>query len=111
MKVPNYHNAYIPAEKVEEYLLSKTHPIGKTKALFLEQVGYTLQNRNLFIKDLHTIVEENSAVRKIETKFGKKYIVKGTIGERFGKSVVIVTIWIIEAGTSFPRFITAYPDR
>ena len=111
MKIPEWENAYIPVEKIEEYLLSKTHPIGKSKALFFNRVGYTLQNKTLLINDIHTIVKDNSVARNIETEFGTKYIVKGTIGERFGKQVVVVTVWIIEEDTSFPRFITAYPER
>ena len=111
MKVLNCQNAHIPVEKIEDYLLSKTHPIGKTKAHFFNQVGYTLQNRNLLINDFHTIVKENSVANKIETEFGTKYLVKGSIGERFGNRVGVVTVWIIEEGTSFPRFITAYPEK
>ena len=111
MKVPNNDNAVIPPEKIVDYLLSKTHPLGKAKALFFEQIGYTLQNTDLFSKDLHAIIKANSIRSVIETNFGAKYIVKGPIGKRFGKNVVIVTIWIIEEGSSFPRFITAYPDR
>ena len=87
MKVLNCQNAHIPVEKIEEYLLSKTHTIGKTKALFFNRVGYTLQNKNLLINDIHTIVKENSVASKIETEFGTKYLVKGSIGERFGKCV------------------------
>lgn len=67
MKVPNYHNSYIPAEKIEEYLLSRTQPIGKTKALFFEHAGYTLKNSDLFVEDINTILKENSVTGKIET--------------------------------------------
>ena len=59
MKVPEWKNAHIPVEKIEEYLLSKTHPIGKSKALFFNRVGYTLQNKTLLINDIHTIVKES----------------------------------------------------
>ncbi len=111
MKVPNYHNALIPTDKIEGYILSKTHPIGKTKALFFEQVGYTISNRDFFIEDIYSILKENYVARKIETEYGIKYIVKGNVGERFGKPVAVTTIWLIEEGSSIPRFITAYPDR
>jgi hypothetical protein len=47
----------------------------------------------------------------METEYGIKYIVKGNVGERFGKPVAVITIWLIEEGTSIPRFITAFPDR
>ena len=111
MKVPNYHNAHIPTDKIEGYILSKTHPIGKTKALFFEQIGYTIENKDLFIEDIYSILKENSVARKVENDFGIKYIVKGKVGERFGKPVAVITIWLIEEGASNPRFITAYPDR
>ena len=96
MKVPNYHNAQIPTDKIEGYILSKTHPIGKTKALFFEHAGYTIRNRDLFIEDIYSILKENSVARKVETEYGIKYIVKGKIGERFGKPVAVITIWLVE---------------
>lgn len=34
MKLPDKEKAYIPLLKIKDYLLSETHPIGKSKAKF-----------------------------------------------------------------------------
>ena len=53
-------------------------------------------NRDLFIEDIYSILKENSVARKVKTEYGIKYIVKGKIGERFGKPVAVITIWLVE---------------
>jgi hypothetical protein len=111
MKVKNGENANIPSEKITGYSLSKAHPIGKTKAAFFERIGYTLENERLLVDDLKAIVKWNEVAKTIDTGYGKKYIIRGTIGIRFGKNVPVVTIWLVEEGDTNPRFVTAYPDR
>ena len=34
MNVPNYETAFIPILKIEDYLLSESHSVGKSKAKF-----------------------------------------------------------------------------
>jgi hypothetical protein len=41
MKLPNYKDAYIPVEKLRDYLLSESHPEGGPKAAFFELIGYS----------------------------------------------------------------------
>ena len=109
MKVPNFEKAIIPVIKLEEYLLSFTHAVGHTKADFFAKIGYSKENVELLYEDLKKIIELNEVVKKVKTDFGTKYIVQGTVGSRFNKSVEIVTIWIVDKGYDIPRFITAYP--
>ena len=47
MKVPNNDKAIIPIEKIRDYLLSNSHPVGKTKAVFFNKIGYDLENIDL----------------------------------------------------------------
>jgi len=39
MKLPDREKAYIPLLKIKDYLLSETHPIGKSKAKFFRSCG------------------------------------------------------------------------
>jgi hypothetical protein len=40
-----------------------------------------------------------------------KYVITGTINTPVGKTVSILTVWIIDAGEDTPRFVTARPFR
>jgi len=41
MKLPNADNAVIPTEKLRDYLLLSSHPVGGFKAVFFRALGYT----------------------------------------------------------------------
>ena len=47
MKVPNNDRASIPIEKIRDYLLSTSHPIGRTKAVFFNKIGYNIERIDL----------------------------------------------------------------
>jgi len=44
MRLPNGTNAYVPREKLVEYLLSETHAVGKSKARFFRGFGFDETN-------------------------------------------------------------------
>ena len=44
-----------------------------------------------------------------ESKFGAKYQIDGPLPCPDGRSPVIRAVWIVDAGTDFPRLITAHP--
>ena len=50
-----------------------------------------------------------SASQSMEAVHGKKYIVDGELENPAGKEAWVRSIWIIDAGTDFPRLVTAYP--
>ena len=109
MKVPNSINAIIQEEKITNYLLSLTHIVGRSKAVFFNNMGYNLENAQVLKKDIMQIIRSNDFVEKVESPYGTKYIVEGNIKGFLGKTALIVTVWIIEKGIDIPRFITAYP--
>jgi len=43
-ELPNKSKAYIPANKITGYLLSKTHAIGKSKAGYFRSLGFDETN-------------------------------------------------------------------
>jgi len=57
MKLPNYQNALVPIEKLENYLLSDIHPTGRSKAIFLKNLGYDGNNTELLARAFLTIAQ------------------------------------------------------
>lgn len=112
MKLPNVENAVIDSEKLRDYLLSPTHPVGRFKAAFFSSLGYTQEEWRQFETDLRRQHLAEDAVLRQETVYGTKYEIRGEMTGPRGKTREIISIWIILAGEDIPRFVTAYPgDR
>ena len=104
----NRNAAVIPAEKLRDYLLSPTHPIGRYKATFFRTLGYDQSNWQVLGGDLRSLLSLNAEQLDV-TEYGRKYAVTGSITGPNGRLAEIVSVWIILAGEEMPRFITAYP--
>jgi hypothetical protein len=109
MKLPNRERAIIPPDKLSGYLLSETHPDGKSKAVFFRQLGFDQQNADLLTAALLAIARENEVSRTATTLHGTKYVIEGPISGPGGKLARIRTVWIVDRGRTTPRFVTAYP--
>jgi len=109
MQIPNYEDAHVDPEKITEYLLSQTHPIGKSKAVWFEILGYDSSDWRLLQADLMQVAA-GDVDWQAETQYGQKYGVSGTLAGPNGKSGEVVTIWIIMVGQQNPRLVTSYPD-
>ena len=83
MKLPKGHGASIPPSKLRDYLLCRTHPVGRWKARFLGGLGFDETTAGLLERGL------------LETPSGRR--------------VRMETVWIVERGQDRPRFVTAYP--
>lgn len=108
MKLPNADQAIIPPEKLRDYLLSSSHPIGKFKAVFFKKIGYHEDSWQQLETAIRLLLTQEAHEGK-QTNFGQKYEIKGKIVGPSGKSADIVTVWIILNDEVMPRFITAYP--
>ena len=109
MKLPNADKAIIPPEKLHDYVLSKSHPVGKFKAEFFQSLGYTSNDWPQLEADIRSIIDANDATAGEKTEYGQKFEVRGIITGSNLQTVEIVTAWIILNGDYNPRFITAYP--
>jgi hypothetical protein len=94
----NRNAAVIPAEKLRDYLLSPTHPIGRYKATFFRTLGYDQSNWQVLGGDLRSLLSMNAEQLDV-TEYGRKYAVTGSITGPNGRL----------AGEEMPRFIRAYP--
>ena len=95
--------------KVRDYLLSRSHPIGRFKAVFFLSLGYTADDWAQLAFDLVQIAHDLDAEDVGSNPFGTKYAVRGTLSGP-NRSGSVVTIWFVRHSEDFPRFVTAYPQ-
>lgn len=109
MKIPEHERAVIPPEKVQAYLLSSAHIVGRHKAAFFSRLGYTQTGWRTLERDLRRTLTLDTA-RVTASRYGTKYEIRSRITGPNSQTADIVTIWIVRKGEDFPRFVTAYPQ-
>jgi hypothetical protein len=107
--LPNAEKAYVPNGKIEDYLLSPTHTVGRAKAAFFAQVGFHKTNPAELERQLLLVARQGTLCRQVMTQYGTKYVVDGWLHTPCGRQVAVRTVWIVEHGQSAPRLVTAYP--
>lgn len=110
LKVPNVERAVVAYEKLIGYLLNERHPQGGGKARFFRPLGYDENGVDRFADDLRQHALQNRVVSTRETPYGVHYVVDGPIDTPSGRTVQIVSVWLVEAGIEVPRLVTAYPN-
>ncbi|MBV6416293.1 MAG: hypothetical protein CMLOHMNK_00824 [Steroidobacteraceae bacterium] len=109
MAVIDAGGAIIPSQKLREYLLSATHPIGRYKAAFFTALGYTPEAWEVLERDLRDLLR--GPVRELEvTEYGQKFATHGELKGPAGRKAAVVAVWITLVGETAPRFVTAYPE-
>jgi hypothetical protein len=101
--------AVISPEKLRDYLLSATHPIGRYKSTFFRSLGYAQDQWQALEQDLRAILS-SEAHPAGSTEYGQKFTVRGVLTGPNGRTAAIVSIWIILTAERAPRFVTAYPE-
>jgi hypothetical protein len=109
VKLPFREHAFVPSAKLVDYLLSPTHPVGKSKAQFFAAFGFDATNAAELEWQLITIAHTEDVHQTTSSPYGEKYVVRGILQAADGRQATIATVWIIEPGTERPRFVTAYP--
>ncbi len=109
MRIPNAEDAWVARGKLIKYLLSTTHPVGRSKADFFRRMGFTDANVGELEKGLVTIAKTEEVLDTERSEHGTKYIIHGSMATPGGRVVRVRTVWIIEHGQEGPRFVTAYP--
>lgn len=109
MKLPNREEVHISAQKLIEYLLSETHPVGKSKARFFRDIGFDETKASLLERSLTAIAQQENVRESSSSLYGAKYVIEGMLETPSGNFVAVRTVWIIEKNKDIPRFVTAYP--
>ena len=109
MRLPNAHRAVVDPSKVRDYLLSPSHPVGRFKATVLFALGYTSAGWEELRNDLLGVARTGNAAPRQPSSFGQNYEVDAILTAPSGRSAPFRTVWILEAESEAPRFITAFP--
>lgn len=109
MKLPNHEHAIVPQRKITAYLLSSTHPDGWSKERFFTRFGFSFEKWTVRAEALLRHAAETEITRVEESEFGKRYVIEGIIHAPDGRTPSIRSIWFIENGETYARFVTAYP--
>ena len=103
--------AVISPEKLRGYILSPTHPDGRSKAAYLGHCGYLQTDWRRLEHDLraqHLILD---AAPGRPSLYGAKYEIVGVLVGPNGATSRIRTVWIVRHGEAFPRFVTLIPEE
>lgn len=109
MILPNADRAFIPIEKLKGYALNLTHEKGMHKAIVFDEVlGYNTGNFEMLISRIQEGIYKFPATFKGHTAYGDRYEIIMHIEGANGRTAKVVTGWIIDEETGFPRLTTAY---
>jgi hypothetical protein len=111
MRLPNLDHAVVSKQKLIGYLISGDHPKGRDKAAYFRSYGFLPENWELLAGALREHAASHEIVRIDDTKFGTSYVVEGMLVTPDGRNPDIRAVWLVDLGSEFPRFITAYPLR
>jgi hypothetical protein len=107
--VPGREQALIDQAKLQDYLLSTEHPIGRFKARFVAALGFSASSWSLFEHALR----EQHLTQKAEAgpvdPLGQTFVVRAILRGPAGVEAPVVSVWFVRKGEAFPRFVTAYP--
>ena len=109
MPIPLADTAYVPQEKLIEYLLNEHHPVGGAKAKWFLSLGYEPGSPSVLEQDLLKLVQTSDQHAAKTSPFGTKYVVVGSMSAPNGQEVNVITVWIVEPSDHRPRLVTAYP--
>ncbi len=109
MKLPNLEKAFVPPNKITQYLLDTNHDEGRGKALFFLHVGFTVAEWKDLAKSLMQHAYEHKVVKEQTTRFGTRYIIEGAMLTPIGRKVQLRSVWFVSRGDPNPRLVTAYP--
>ena len=79
MKLPHAQRAVVAPAKIQDYLLSTSHPVGRFKEPFFANLGYTVANWQILEQDLLALVGSGEAEPGRESPYGQKYEIHGTL--------------------------------
>jgi hypothetical protein len=102
MPIPNAESAFIPAEKLDNYLLNPAHPVGGPEARCFIALGYEIDEPGRLESNLVEVVRTSDDYVVDQTRFGVKYTVRGQIESPNGRRANVRTVWIVEADALSP---------
>ena len=109
MKLPNAERSIVDERKIRDYLLSRSHPVGRFKSSCFARAGFGPENVELLITQLRDFALDEEAQLGDATEYGQKYLISGTLRGASGSTLEITSVWIVPATAGVPRHVTVYP--
>ena len=109
MMLPGADQAIIENRKLRDYLLNAEHPDNGGKAAFFAGWGFSGDDLSPLVFAIQEMVQGNPVAKAVQSNWGMKYVVDGTLASPKGVTPSVRTIWIVEPGTTAPRLVSAYP--
>lgn len=109
MMLPDSDRAYVDKAKILEYLLSLSHPDGRSKATFFLRFGFTNDQWPVLADALLKVGHSNPVFSVVKSAYGLRYTVDGRLHSPDGRNPRVRTVWIVERSGAGPRLVTAYP--
>lgn len=107
--LPNADIVIIEPNKVRDYLLSTTHPVGRFKCAVFAALGYDQNEWEILANDLRQHAKSDDVKLSPSGLYGQKYEVSGKLVGPNGKVGVFISVWLVKPDDLVPRLITAYP--
>ena len=99
----------IARRRVSEYLLVWRPE--DDKAAFLARAGYAAETADRLLADLRTQLLPLEARVLERGEYGTKYEIQGKLTGPNGRTLRVVSIWMIEQAGGQAKFVTLYPDK
>ncbi len=111
MKLPNYQQAIVPQKKITQYLLSLTHPDGKSKAKFFLKFSFTPDAWEIMASAFMKHIADHELVKIEPSPFGTRYVIECELITPDGRNPCVRSIWFIaiEDEDHIPQLVSAYP--
>jgi hypothetical protein len=109
VKLPFLEHVRVDREKITDYLLSPFHPDGAGKAIFFTSFGFRIEDWHVLARALRKPAQSHTVSSIVDSDYGSRYAIEGTLETPDGRRPIIRTIWILERDSTEPRLITAYP--
>lgn len=109
VRLPNGEMAVITREKTAGYALLETHPGGGSKARFFKGFGFHPDRWEGFAAALRQHCLQHEVLATETTAWGVQYVIVGALETPDGRNTQVRSVWQIDHGADYPRFITARP--
>jgi hypothetical protein len=108
VRLPNASHTIIEQGKLEGYLLSELHPVGRFKARFFASLGFTAHNWRELDTALRSQHLSEAATPGAVEAFGQSFTIRAIL-KGPGGAALVTSVWFVRTGEAVARFITAYP--
>jgi hypothetical protein len=101
--VPNADHVSIDPRKLTYLLVCNAE-----KAKFFRLFGFHPSRSQGLAAALRWHIRHHHFYRDVPTRHGTKYEVRCSVPTPDGRNPCILSVWIVDAGQTVPRFVTAY---